>query len=109
VYNKIYPSTVQEWMPERTYDFIYLGDVLEHLEIGAGFKTLARLATVCDKVMYIATPLYMRPQGAVLGNVLETHLTQWTSTMFYETLMPMQGKWTTREFGNVLVAEWRLS
>jgi len=109
VYDHVYADPLPGWEPEQSYDFIYLGDVLEHMTQDDGVATVQKLASVCDKMIYIATPLVMRKQGAVHGNPMEAHVTQWNQDMLEGIEMPAVGHWEFRIYGNVLVAKWRLS
>ena len=54
------------------YDYIIMGDVLEHINI---FDAQDLVKRICDKNIkcLIAVP-YMYPQGPYEGNVYETHL-----------------------------------
>jgi len=115
IYDKVFGMSVQDWLqykvtlaPAQTYDFIYLGDVLEHMTENDGFDVLEGLSAICDKTMYISTPLVMHPQGTVLGNELEHHLCQWAPEMFKAVTMAKDGEWSFLTSGNVLVAKWRV-
>lgn len=114
IYDKVYGMTFQDWWKYdlrkgQTYDFIYLGDVIEHMTESDGEETLEALSSICDKSIYVATPATMHPQGSVLGNELEHHLAQWSPVMFQATRMAKPGTWTFKEFGNVLVAHWSVT
>jgi 2-polyprenyl-3-methyl-5-hydroxy-6-metoxy-1,4-benzoquinol methylase len=112
IYSDVYGMTLEHWFGhparENSYDFIYMGDVLEHMTENDGFEALTDLSAVCDKTIYISTPILMHPQGTVLGNPLEHHLCQWDKTMFLAVPMMKAGAWTFKSFGNILVAIWRV-
>ena len=121
IYSTVYGMTFMEWYynvatgPSRdskgvfTYDFIYMGDVLEHMPMADGYDTLEALGALCDKTIYVSTPVVMHPQGAVLGNPLETHVCQWNEAMFLSVPMAKSGTWSFQVFGNILVAKWRVT
>jgi hypothetical protein len=113
IYDMVYGMTVQEFLKiasgAQTYDFIYLGDVIEHMTESDGEDTLLGLSAICDKTIYISTPVVMHEQGTVLGNALEHHVTQWSPETLQATRMAKAGTWSFLTSGNVLVAKWRVS
>lgn len=115
VYDKVYGMTLAEWFKYpglrdgRTYDFIYLGDVIEHMTADEGEEALLNLSAICDKTIYITTPVVMHEQGTVLGNELEHHQCQWEPAMFATTRMAKDGNWSFKTSGNVLIAVWRVA
>ena len=54
------------------YDFIILGDVLEHIEEEQGIELIKKLYSKCDELV-VAIP-FNAPQGEWGGNIYETHL-----------------------------------
>lgn len=55
----------------HAYDYIILGDVIEHMTYFEAKKLITRIHAL-DKKMMVAIP-YMMPQGAVGGNDYEIH------------------------------------
>ena len=55
-----------------TYDYIIMGDILEHLSYGDALKVLDKI-NVGNKKALIAVP-YLYVQGEEFGNIYETHL-----------------------------------
>lgn len=80
IYDNIYVARVQDFIEEMdSYDLICMGDVLEHLEKKEGIGLLHDLRGKCSKGLIVGVPLGERwPQGAVLGNPFEEHLSVWT-------------------------------
>ena len=76
IYTNIYPCLIEEFKPEITYDLILLIDVLEHFEKPTGKKVLDMIIRN-SKSAIIATPQHVLEQGAVNGNQLEIHRSQW--------------------------------
>ncbi len=98
IYTNIYIGDVLniiDTLPD--YDFIYMGDVIEHLTKENG-KVLLEKLKVKGKVVIIATPLLVSNQGEINGNKNETHLSQWDFEDFNGAEI--------NTFGNVLVAKF---
>jgi len=65
-----------------TYDFIYAGDVIEHLPKPIARSVLADLRRKSHRLV-VSIPLGADwPQGEVFGNVAESHLSTWTVNDF---------------------------
>jgi len=64
------------------YDVIYCGDMLEHLTKEDGEKLLDKMLEHSNGWVEIATPSPAPTQGEVLGNIHETHLSEWTQQQF---------------------------
>ncbi len=64
------------------YDFIYCGDMIEHLTKEDGFKLIDKLLEHANKWIHIATPSPTPVQNEILGNIHETHLSEWTEKDF---------------------------
>ncbi len=59
----------------REYDFIFMGDVLEHLHENEAAELLGKLNFTH---LLIVTPLVVSNQGAVYDNEHERHVSQWS-------------------------------
>lgn len=69
-----------------TYDLVFLGDVLEHMEVGEARDTLRR-ALIAAPWAIVSMPMGYYPQGTCYGNVWETHVTNdWTPELVRELL-----------------------
>lgn len=79
VYNEVYFIDIKELAPTiKHYDFIYAGDVIEHLEKDDAIQVILRLKKI-SKQFVLSIPLSDRwPQGEVFGNKYESHLSVWT-------------------------------
>src|ERR1043166_5417798 len=78
IYNQVHFGDAMEIVPRLTdrYDLLLLIDVLEHLTEEDGKKML----TACReraRNLIVSTPKDIGDQGAVYGNVYETHRFQW--------------------------------
>jgi len=80
IYDKIYIGDILT-IDIKSYDLIYLGDVLEHFTTEDGKKLLEKLI-LKSKHLIIATPLKVFEQSEILGNIYETHKSQWTPEDF---------------------------
>lgn len=68
IYNKIHIGDIREFNIEA-FDYIILGDVLEHLTQNEATQVLNRM---CNKKVMVAVP-YLFEQGEEMGNIYETH------------------------------------
>jgi hypothetical protein len=68
IYKKIYIGDIREFDIEA-YDYIILGDVLEHLTIEESKSILNKMS---HKKVMVAVP-YLFEQGEEMGNIYETH------------------------------------
>jgi 2-polyprenyl-3-methyl-5-hydroxy-6-metoxy-1,4-benzoquinol methylase len=80
IYDNIFIGNIAD-IDINYYDFIYLGDVLEHFEKEDGVRVLNKLKTHC-KTLIISTPVVVYPQGEFRGNIYEVHRSQWTQGDF---------------------------
>jgi predicted TPR repeat methyltransferase len=70
IYNNIFCRDALD-VNVHAYDYIIMGDVIEHMTIFEAKKLMTRIHAL-DKKMMVAIP-YMMPQGAVGGNDYEIH------------------------------------
>lgn len=88
---------------EQTYDIIFMGDVIEHLEKEEGVAVLAGLKQHA-KSLIISTPVTPYKQGAYKRNIHEAHLSVWTPEDFKLYGFELLG----HKPGNLLLtAAWR--
>lgn len=71
IYNNVYNDNIIGF-DIADYDYIIMGDILEHLTIGDA-KELIKKITHNGKKCLVAIP-YTMEQGEVNGNIYETHL-----------------------------------
>jgi len=82
-YNNVYIGNALEVIePLEKYDFVYCGDMIEHLTKEDGYKLIDKMLQHTNKWVHIATPMPAREQGEILGNLSETHLSSWTEEGF---------------------------
>jgi hypothetical protein len=65
-----------------SYDLIFLGDIIEHLEKAAGFDLLHDALARANKALIVSTPKYETAQADLCGNELERHQSLWSETDF---------------------------
>ena len=83
LYNHIHIGNASELMPGLgTYDVIFLGDVIEHLDKEAGRQLLHQARAHAAKAAIISTPRYDTAQPDLCANELERHRSVWTPRDF---------------------------
>ena len=65
-----------------SYDFIFLGDIIEHLDKSAGRDLLRDCAVKARKATVVTTPKFETHQSALCGNELERHRSLWSERDF---------------------------
>ncbi|MGH8131318.1 MAG: class I SAM-dependent methyltransferase [Steroidobacteraceae bacterium] len=80
LYDNIYIGRIEELLPTLgAYDVILAGEILEHIEKAASLATLAQLREKARKALIVSVPLgHDWPQGEVLDNPAEAHVSTWT-------------------------------
>lgn len=84
VYDEVFYGSVQDFLLSRKedFDFIYAGDVIEHLDKETALNVINRLIER-SKTFVLSIPLSDRwPQGEILGNKHEAHLSIWEEKDF---------------------------
>jgi len=71
LYDNVYVGDILEFNP-KDYDFIILGDVLEHIAEEDAINFINNLESLCKEYL-VAVP-YMMEQGVHNNNIYETHL-----------------------------------
>ena len=64
------------------YDFIYCGDMIEHLTKDDGYKLIEKMLDHANCWVHIATPSPAGNQKESFGNIYETHLSDWKQQEF---------------------------
>jgi len=64
------------------YDFVYCGDMIEHLSMEDGYKLLDKMMEHTTNWIHVATPSPAPVQNAILGNENERHLSEWKEEDF---------------------------
>jgi len=84
LYNKIYTGDALEVIKKLgTYDLVFMGDVIEHLEKEAGMELLRQAIAHSHKAVIVSTPKYDTNQGSLCGNELERHRSVWREKDFH--------------------------
>jgi 2-polyprenyl-3-methyl-5-hydroxy-6-metoxy-1,4-benzoquinol methylase len=82
-YTNIYVSNALTEIDKlEKYDFVYCGDVIEHLTKEDGHKLIKKLLEHTNKWVHIATPSPAPKQDPFLGNPNEEHISSWTEEDF---------------------------
>lgn len=78
VYDNIYIGQAEDLITQLdSYDVIFLGDVIEHLEKDIGAILIDNLLTKANKMVLIITPNGPYEQGEQEGNPFERHRSAW--------------------------------
>ena len=79
LYNEIYVGNMVDVIKEvPTYDVIFIGDVIEHVEKEIGWKFIDDMLAHAKQAVILSTPAYEIQQAGVCGNELEDHKSLWT-------------------------------
>lgn len=82
LYPKLYIQNALEFKDWEQYDIVFLGDILEHMEISEA-KTLLDKAKENSDTVIVSIPIGYYPQDAYNGNPYEKHITDnWTKEGF---------------------------
>lgn len=85
------------------YDFIFMGDIIEHFDKDAGLSLLRDAIAHANKAVVVSTPKYETGQDNLCGNELERHKSLWKASDF-RRLGNAQVKTVA---GNMLLAAFR--
>ena len=80
-YDNMYVEGILDFINrDWEYDFIFIGDVLEHLEKSAAVeKVLPTLITRASMGVLVSVPAKVEEQGEIFGNPLEIHRSSWSA------------------------------
>jgi len=81
VYDNIYVESILDFINrEWEYDFIFIGDVLEHFDKAAAVeKVLPTLVARASMGVLVSVPAKVEEQGDIFGNPLEIHRSSWSA------------------------------
>jgi hypothetical protein len=83
LYNDIHVGDACALMPTLPrYDVIFLGDIIEHLDMAAGKQLLTDAISRAGKGVIVSTPKYETEQADLCGNELERHRSLWRARDF---------------------------
>lgn len=103
VYDKVHVGdaiSILKGMESKSFDFVFMGDVIEHFEKPSGLAVLKECVRLAKKGVLISTPASLSPQEAVCGNPLEEHRSFWRPGDF-----PASEGWQTMKTrGDILLA-----
>lgn len=85
LYDNIHVGDMLEVLPKLgKYDVIFMGDVIEHIELDRGKAFLREALDHAGKAVIVTTPAYELVQEATCGNEYERHRSLWTAADFRE-------------------------
>lgn len=77
-YNQVYVGNALEELDKLgKYDFVYCGDMIEHLTKEDGYALLEKMLDHSNNWVHLVTPSPAPKQEAILGNEFERHLSSW--------------------------------
>lgn len=83
LYNAIHLGDMCEVLPRLpSYEVVFLGDVIEHLDKPRGEQLLRDAVDHALKAVIVSTPKYETEQEALCANELERHRSLWTARDF---------------------------
>jgi hypothetical protein len=82
VYDRVTIMDARRISTDSRYDFVFVGDMLEHLPKSEGAELLDKLKKVSNKCLAVVVPLGHQPQGALFGNEAEQHVSDWDASDF---------------------------
>jgi hypothetical protein len=83
LYNQIHLGDACQLLDRlNSYDLIFMGDLIEHLEKQRGMKLLQRALDKARKAVIVSTPKYETGQSDLCDNELERHRSLWTAEDF---------------------------
>ena len=85
IYDKVHVGSaieILQGMESKSFDFVFMGDVIEHFDKPSGVKVLKECVRIARKGVLISTPASVAPQEAVCGNPLEEHRSFWRPSDF---------------------------
>ncbi len=83
MYTNVYIGNALDTIKELPkYDFVYCGDMIEHISKEHGELLIDLMLEHANKWVHIATPSPAPPQGEILGNPNEEHVSEWTQQQF---------------------------
>jgi hypothetical protein len=83
LYNDIYVGNASEIFKELpNYDLIFMGDIIEHLEMETGRQLLGAAVEKSRKAVIVSTPKYETAQTDLCANELERHRSLWSAKDF---------------------------
>lgn len=99
LYSNIYLDNVITWVPDKQYDLVILGDVIEHMEVNDAINVINKMKSIA-KTVIVSIPLGYYPQDEYENNPYEKHITDnWTADSFIETFGKPDATHTENEIG----------
>lgn len=102
LYDSVVVSDIRDWQMPADVDLIIAGDVLEHLPHAEAIDLVQAWKARPGTALLISTPIHRYEQGALEGNVHETHLWHPTNDEMLALVEP--DRYTV---GDVVGCYWR--
>jgi len=103
IYNNIFIGDAMAVMKGlKAYDFIFVGDVIEHFQKADGAAFIEEALKHANRYIILSTPAHETHQGALCENVLETHRSLWCERDFVR----LGNCRVTRAPGDILLAQY---
>lgn len=77
-YHRLDVMEIGNHFPEKSFDCVYAGDVIEHLEKEGGFTLIKMMEKIAKKKVIVYTPNGFLPQDSRDNNDLQIHKSGWT-------------------------------
>src|SRR5688572_29016222 len=83
LYNQLFTGDALEVLKTLgTYDLIFLGDIIEHLDKPAGIELLREAVAHANQAVVLSTPRFATDQTDLCGNPMERHRSLWAEKDF---------------------------
>ena len=83
LYNQLFTGDALEVLKTLgTYNLIFLGDIIEHLDKPAGIELVREAVAHANKAVVLSTPRFATDQTDLCGNPMERHRSLWSEKDF---------------------------
>ncbi len=72
-YQRVLITDARSWVPDRNFDLVIMGDVLEHMQPQEALDLVIKLLDYTQLAL-ISIPIVHMPQGTTYGNPYERHV-----------------------------------
>ena len=82
LYQEIHIADARTWEVDKDYDVVFMGDVLEHMQVDEARNLLGKFSK--ETTIIVSIPIGAYPQDEYEGNPYERHITDnWTVDKFH--------------------------
>lgn len=86
-------------LPRGSYDLVIMGDVLEHMTAHEAEDVWCRMLALSTRACILSIPVIEYPQGPVLGNEHEAHISTWDAHKVLKSLPEITEWWIGHQIG----------